>query len=103
VAAILILLTPHLSGFAVLAVVVILLRELLVSGLREFLATNNIAMPVTKLAKYKTAVQMAAIAALLYQIGSFSVILLWIAAILTAITGAQYTKYSIEKLKNEGI
>ena len=79
-------------------VIIIMCREVLVSGLREFLAEFHVGMPVTKLAKWKTGFQMTAIAMILLQqlplIGSqVNVIgewLLWIAGILTFITGYQY-------------
>jgi cardiolipin synthase len=98
VAAVLVLITRQLSGFDAIAVIVILLREVLVSGLREYLGQQKISMPVTKLAKWKTAVQFVAISALLYEINLYSECLLWAAATITAITGAKYTKYAIEKL-----
>ncbi len=79
-------------------VIIIMCREVLVSGLREFLAEFHVGMPVTKLAKWKTGFQMTAIAMILLQqlslIGSqVNVIgewLLWVAGILTFITGYQY-------------
>ena len=102
VTAVLIFLAKQLSGLDTIAVVIILLREVLVSGLREFLGQQKIAMPVTKLAKWKTTLQFVAIIALLYNpISIFSSLLLWVAAILTAITGWQYTTYAIRKI-NEG-
>ena len=84
---------------------VILLREFLVSGLREFLAANRGKMPVTKLAKWKTASQFLAIAMLMlapsvdktvFDLGN---IMLWLAGILTLITGVQYTKSAVQQIK----
>ena len=81
------------------AAIIILVRELVVSGLREFLA-GAVVVPVTQLAKWKTAVQMAAIAILLVA-GAFAQnlrllligeVLLWIAALLTVATGAAYLR-----------
>ena len=79
------------------AVALILCRELFVSGLREFMAEKQIVIHVTKLAKWKTATQMAAVIMLLYAYAcgcSFSTeiggVLLWIAALLTLLTGWQY-------------
>lgn len=74
---------------------VILLREIFVSGLREFMGTEKITVPVSKLAKYKTTVQLVAIGIviaepLIFGMREVSDILLWLAAILTAITGWQY-------------
>jgi cardiolipin synthase len=94
-----------LGYYAVIPALLIILREILVSGLREFLASRDIAMPVTKLAKWKTAMQMFALPILIIQnflpaeITFAGVGLLWIAAILTAITGCQYLKFTIRSLK----
>lgn len=88
----------RLEGLQVLAALVILCREILVSGLREFLAEIRVGMPVTKLAKWKTGIQMVAIALLLLGdsgpgwlhaegVGALG---LWIAAGLTLITGYDY-------------
>ncbi len=102
VTAVLIFLVKQLDGLDTIAVVVILLREVLVSGLREFLGQQKIAMPVTKLAKWKTTIQFVAIIALLYSpVSIWSSLLLWVAAILTGITGWQYTNHTIRKI-NEG-
>jgi phosphatidylglycerophosphate synthase len=75
----------------------ILLRELLVSGLREFLAGKNVAVPVSGLAKWKTGVQLVAIALLLLAgvspvIGTIGAVLLWVAAGLTVYTGYDYLR-----------
>ncbi|MDG6094388.1 CDP-diacylglycerol--glycerol-3-phosphate 3-phosphatidyltransferase [Acetobacter sp. AN02] len=83
--------------------IVILCREILVSGLREYLATTKVSLPVTRLAKWKTGFQMTAIGFLLagdstagliglpaLPIGLTGSVLLWIAAILTLITGWDY-------------
>lgn len=99
VATVLIFLARQLGGFDVIAIVIILLREILVSGLREFLGQQKIAMPVTQLAKWKTALQFVAIAALLYEPNLFALLLLWAAATLTAITGWQYASYTIARMK----
>ena len=74
---------------------IILLREIFVSGMREFMGTEKIVMPVSKLAKYKTTVQLVALGVviaepLVFGMRELSDILLWLAAILTAITGWQY-------------
>ncbi len=88
----------------VLAALVILCRELLVSGLREFLAEIRVSMPVSPLAKWKTFIQMFAIGFLLIgEAGPvffhpavttvlIGEILIWIAAILTLVTGYDYLR-----------
>lgn len=95
---------------SVLAAIVILGREILVSGLREFLAEVRVSVPVTQLAKWKTAIQMLAIAFLLagdvgerifpgtYDIG---IALLWIAAVLTLYTGYDYFRGGLRHVIDE--
>ncbi len=88
---------------ALLPAIVILLREILVSGLREYLGGLRIGLPVTRLAKWKTAAQMAALGLLLagddgariaglafLHVGHLGAIMLWLAALLTLITGWDY-------------
>ncbi|WP_428392612.1 CDP-diacylglycerol--glycerol-3-phosphate 3-phosphatidyltransferase [Lichenicoccus sp.] len=83
--------------------IVILLREILVSGLREYLASLRVSLPVTRLAKWKTGFQMGAIGVLLagastarlLHLGFLPVavigsIMLWVAALLTLLTGWDY-------------
>ena len=81
-------------------VIVILCRELLVSGLREFLREVNVGLPVTRLAKWKTGFQMTALSMMLlkgvWYWGGIGEILLWIAGILTFITGYQYFQKSLD-------
>jgi cardiolipin synthase len=83
---------------------VILLREVLVSGLREVMMESRIPMPVSSLAKYKTAVQMTAICLLLLAPAAGEGMqdagqgCLWIAAVLTAITGLQYVRVALRAL-----
>jgi cardiolipin synthase (CMP-forming) len=93
-----------ISGWSIWAAVIILCREILVSGLREFLAELNVKVRVTQLAKYKTATQMVALAVLLAGpaantilpgIYEFGLLLLWIAALLTLWTGYDYLKAAI--------
>lgn len=93
-------------AFTVLPVFVILCREILVSGLREFLREVNVGLPVTKLAKWKTGFQMTALSMMLFRDlwigwGILGEVLLWIAAILTFITGWQYYQKSLEYVKTE--
>lgn len=88
-----------ISGWSIWAALIVLCREILVSGLREFLAELNVKVRVTELAKWKTAVQMTAIAVLLAgpageafvpHLTLLGLALLWIAAILTLWTGYDY-------------
>lgn len=93
-------------SLTVIPAFVILCREILVSGLREFLREVNVGLPVTKLAKWKTAFQMTALAMMLFRdlwigwsyLGEF---LLWVAAILTFITGYQYYQRSLDYVRAE--
>jgi cardiolipin synthase len=96
----------RLSIPSIVAAIAILGREILVSGLREFLA-GRASLPVTMLAKWKTAVQMIAIAVLLVapaapwglplqRIGEIG---LWIAAVLTLVTGWDYLKRGLELMR----
>lgn len=84
-------------------VVVILCREILVSGLREFLREINVGMPVTRLAKWKTGFQMTALSMMLlkgfFYWGGIGEILLWIAGVLTFLTGWQYFQKSLNCVK----
>ena len=86
-----------------LPAIIILLREILVSGLREYLGGLRIGLPVTRLAKWKTGAQMVALGLLLagddggrlaglavLHAGSLGAVLLWMAAGLTLITGWDY-------------
>ncbi len=93
----------RLSGWGLYPAIVIMLREILVSGLREYLAGIRIGLPVTRLAKWKTGFQMGALGTLLagdttarlLHIGFLPVsvigeAMLWVAAALTLITGWDY-------------
>jgi len=96
-----------IHGWTLWAAIVILCREILVSGLREYLAGLRVSVPVTKLAKYKTTIQLVAIGFLLAgeagdqifryttQIG---LLLLWISAIFTIYTGWDYFRAGIHHL-----
>jgi cardiolipin synthase len=108
VAAVLLMLVAfdRVSPASVLPALVILLREILVSGLREFLAEIRIGMPVSRLAKWKTGIQMVAIPVLLVG-DAFTLIPtrligevgLWIAAILTLITGWDYLQSGLRHIR----
>ncbi len=91
--------TQVIWGWALIAAIIILCREILVSGLREFLAELDVSVPVTQLAKWKTTVQMTAIGFLLAgeagdKIFPYTTLtglsLLWVAACLTLYTGYDY-------------
>ncbi|MDR3521052.1 MAG: CDP-diacylglycerol--glycerol-3-phosphate 3-phosphatidyltransferase [Acidocella sp.] len=93
----------HLPGLGIYPAIVIMLREILVSGLREYLAEIRVGLPVTKLAKWKTGVQMVALGLLLagnegarlvwlgwLPMDWIGATLLWTAAALTLVTGWDY-------------
>ena len=93
-----------IAGWSLWPGVTILCREILVSGLREFLGTLAVSVPVTKLAKWKTVVQMVAIGFLLAGSAGdkiwpyttlFGLTLLWIAAIFTLYTGYDYLRAAL--------
>ncbi len=95
------------AGWAVIPAIIILLREILISGVREYLAGLGAAgLPVTPLAKWKTAVQMAALTlAILGAPGAGGEIAalggaaaLWVAALLTVVTGWDYLRQAIDQL-----
>jgi len=90
----------------IIAALVILLREIAVSGLREFLAGLQVSVPVSRLAKWKTAFQLIALGALIlggalphwpfvHQVG---LVTLWAAAILTLITGWDYLRVGLKHM-----
>jgi len=101
--------TQRISASAVLPALVILSREILVSGLREHLAGMRVKMPVSSLAKWKTAIQMVAIGVLLVGDAGpdflnakiLGEILLWIAAVFTLVTGYQYLAAGIAHVDAE--
>jgi len=107
-ALVLLVMNDTINNYEVIAAIIILTREILISGLREFLAKVQVSMPVNNLAKFKTFLQMFAIAALLtgesgnkliqfgdYNIHTIGIILLWIAAFLTIYTGYDYIRKKI--------
>jgi cardiolipin synthase (CMP-forming) len=112
VAAVLLVLAAEgtIAGVHIWAAIIILCREVLVSGLREFLGQVQASVPVTRLAKYKTAVQLVAIGFLIAgpagdqvlpyntQIGLAG---LWIAALLTLYTGYDYFRAGIRHVTEE--
>ena len=91
--------------FAVPAII-ILCREIIVSGLREYLAELKVGVPVTRLAKWKTGVQMTAIPFIIFgflflPFAYIGTVLLWIAAVLTIITGWDYLKSGLKYMNIE--
>ena len=116
VAAALILLVMNgiIKNYEVVAAIIILTREILISGLREFLAKGQIKMPVSNLAKLKTFLQMVSISILLtgetgnkiinfqdYNAQTIGIILLWLSAFLTLYTGYEYLKKGIDHAISE--
>ena len=116
VAAALILLVMNgtIKNFEVIAAIIILTREILISGLREFLAKGQIRLPVSNLAKLKTFLQMFAISILLtgetgkkiinfqdYDSQTIGIILLWLSAFLTLYTGYEYLRKGIDHAISE--
>jgi len=108
-ALILLVMNEIIKNYEVIAAIIILTREILISGLREFLARREVSMPVSNLAKFKTFIQMFSIALLLtgdtgnkiinfqdYNAETIGIILLWLAAILTLYTGYDYLVKGID-------
>ena len=99
-----------IAGWSIWAAIIILCREILVSGLREYLAALKVSVPVTKIAKWKTTVQMFAIAFLLAGPAGDKVLpytteigigLLWVAAIVTIYTGYDYFRAGLRHVIDE--
>ena len=113
-ALILLVMDGTIKNFEVIAAIIILTREILISGLREFLAKGKVNMPVSGLAKLKTFLQMFAISILLlgqtgnkiinfqdYNAQTVGIILLWLSAFLTLYTGYDYLRKGIDYAINE--
>lgn len=99
-----------IRGWTLLAAVIILCREILVSGLREFLADLRVGIPVTRLAKWKTFGQLVAIGFLiageagekvLPQTVQIGITLLWLSAIVTLYTGWDYLRAGLRYMIDE--
>ncbi|MBX9643208.1 MAG: CDP-diacylglycerol--glycerol-3-phosphate 3-phosphatidyltransferase [Novosphingobium sp.] len=116
VAAVILILVHNrdITGWSVIAALIILLREIAVSGLREFLGGLRVSVPVSKLAKWKTTFQMVALGALIlmgawpqfaipftgglltpYTVGYST---LWAAAVLTLVTGWDYLRVGLKHM-----
>jgi cardiolipin synthase len=96
----------RIAGLVVLPALIILCREILVSGLREFLAGLNVGVPVSRLAKYKTMLQMVALGFLIVgdagpralPVVAIGAAGLWVAAILTLVTGFDYLQTGLRHM-----
>ena len=113
-ALILLVMNETIQNYEVVAAIIILTREILISGLREFLADIQIKIPVSSLAKGKTFIQMFSIAILLtgetgnkiinfenYNAQTIGMVLLWLSAILTLYTGYDYVRKGIDHVISE--
>ena len=113
-ALILLVMDGTIKNYEVIAAIIILTREILISGLREFLAKGRIKMPVSGLAKLKTFLQMFSIAILLtgetgnklvnfenYNAQTIGIIILWLSAFLTLYTGYDYLRKGIDHAISE--
>ena len=106
---------PVIHGFHIIPALIILLREIAVSGLREFLAGLQVSVPVSKLAKWKTTFQLVSLGALILGKGlpwwnidiggidanvphTVGLTTLWAAAILTVITGWDYLRAGLKHM-----
>ena len=114
-ALILLVMNGTIKNYEVVAAIIILTREILISGLREFLAKKKeLNLPVTSLSKFKTFIQMFSIAILLtgetgnkiinfqnYNAQTIGIVLLWVAAFLTLYTGYDYLRKGIVSAIND--
>jgi cardiolipin synthase len=99
-----------IHGWSLWAAIVILCREVLVSGLREFLAELRVSVPVTRLAKWKTTAQLVAVGFLLAGPAgevilpgttAIGLALLWVSAVVTLYTGYDYFRTGVQHLLEE--
>ena len=113
-ALLLLVMDQTIRNYEVIAAIIILTREILISGLREFLAKGKIKLPVSNLAKLKTFLQMFSISLLLlgdtgnkilnfqdYNAQTIGIILLWLSAFLTLYTGYDYLRKGIDHAISE--
>uniref|UniRef100_UPI0035CA2951 CDP-diacylglycerol--glycerol-3-phosphate 3-phosphatidyltransferase n=1 Tax=uncultured Sphingomonas sp. TaxID=158754 RepID=UPI0035CA2951 len=95
-----------IQGVHQIAALIILLREIAVSGLREFLAQLQVSVPVSKLAKWKTTLQLVSLGALILGgavphypwVAQVGLATLWLAAVLTVITGWDYLRVGLKHM-----
>jgi cardiolipin synthase (CMP-forming) len=99
-----------IAGWSLWAAIIILCREILVSGLREYFAELRVSVPVTKLAKWKTSLQLVAVGFLLAGdagdlivpfVTPVGLTLLWLSALLTLYTGWDYFRAGVRHLVEE--
>jgi cardiolipin synthase (CMP-forming) len=99
-----------IHGWTLLAAVIILCREILVSGLREYLAELQVSVPVTRLAKWKTTAQMVAIGFLIAGeagdeivpvVSQIGILLLWLSALVTLYTGYDYMRAGLRYMMED--
>ncbi|MGB7037921.1 MAG: CDP-diacylglycerol--glycerol-3-phosphate 3-phosphatidyltransferase [Xanthobacteraceae bacterium] len=99
-----------IHGWALVAAVIILCREILVSGLREYLAELRVSIPVTRLAKWKTTLQLIAVGflicgeagdAVIPGVTRIGIALLWLSALFTLYTGWDYLHAGLHHLTRE--
>ena len=113
-ALLLLVMNQTIKNYEVIAAIIILTREILISGLREFLAKGKIKLPVSNLAKLKTFLQMFSISLLLlgdtgnkilnfqdYNAQTIGIVLLWLSAFLTLYTGYDYLRKGIDHAISE--
>ena len=97
---------PEIAGLHIIPALVILLREIIVSGLREFLAGLQVSVPVSALAKWKTTLQLVALGALILGgampdqpwVHLTGLLALWAAAGLTIVTGYDYLRIGLKHM-----
>jgi CDP-diacylglycerol--glycerol-3-phosphate 3-phosphatidyltransferase len=98
---------PEIAGLNIIAALIILLREIIVSGLREYLAGLQVSVPVSALAKWKTTVQLFSLGALILGgalphmpwVHDAGIVCLWAAAALTMITGYSYLRTGLRHME----
>src|SRR5215213_618058 len=98
---------PIIEDFHVIPALIILLREIMVSGLREFLAELKVSMPVSGLAKWKTTFQLVSLGALILGgavagqswVHMVGIVSLWSAAALTLVTGYDYLRTGLRHME----
>jgi len=106
VASVILILTSKgiIDGWETIPALIILLREIAVSGLREYLAGIKVSVPVSSIAKLKTSLQLIALGILILSEGGIEIVpillfgklALWIAALLTLYTGYDYLKSGLK-------
>ena len=97
---------PEIASLNIIAALIILLREIIVSGLREYLAGLQVSVPVSALAKWKTTAQLFALGALILGgalpqiswVHDFGIACLWIAAALTLVSGYDYLRTGLKHM-----